>query len=558
MMGEVLKLLRFLRRSSAGNRFSGTALGVALLSGAAAGLASAALIAVIDVTLSAQTSEFPRLLGLFVALCAALPVLRLLSSFLLARFSQAARSELEIQLSRRILAAPLPRLEKIGAPRLLAALTEDVGSIVTALSNLPVILRLGAVLVGGLIYLAFLSWHLLMIVLALLALGVGIYRVLVRMGQSSFTRSRELSDRIFRSFRGLTDGIKELKIHQRRRQVFVERQIADPARERGRHQISAQTIFALAGGWGQLLSFLAIGVILFGLFGIGAATRTGFVLTVLYMLNALDTLLGQIPSLHRADVSIRHIQRLDLWLEEQTEAPEDHGAVEAPDWSRLELRGVTRDYAGESGTSTFTLGPLDLTIRWGESLFLVGGNGSGKTTLAKLLMGLYTPEEGTVLLDGEPVDDANRERLRSLFSAVFSDFFLFDSLLGLEQDDLAVEATRYLRDLDLAHKVSIEGGVLSTLDLSQGQRKRLALLTAYLEDRSIYLFDEWAADQDPKFKEVFYRQLVPNLVKRGKTVIVITHDDRYYGTAEHIVKLDSGKIVLDDRVPAVLGLEASL
>jgi putative ATP-binding cassette transporter len=553
-MGKALKLLRFLRRSSVGNRFSGATLGVALLSGTAAGLASAALIAVIDAALSARASELPRLLGLFVALCAALPMLRLLSSFLLARFSQAARCELEVQLSRRILAAPLVRLEKIGAPHLLAALTEDVGSIVTALSNLPVILRLGAVLAGGVIYLAFLSWHLLTIVLVLLALGVGVYRMLVRMGQSSFTRSREMSDRIFRSFRGLTDGIKELKIHHRRRQVFIERQIADPARERARHQVSAQAIFAVAGGWGQLLSFLAIGVILFGLSGVGTATRTGFVLTVLYMLNALDTLLGQIPSLHRADVSIRHIQKLDLWLEEQTDAPEDRGVVEAPVWSWLELRGVTHDYAGEPGTSTFTLGPLDLTIRRGESLFLVGGNGSGKTTLAKLLMGLYTPQAGTVLLDGEPVGDANRERLRSLFSAVFSDFFLFDSLLGLEKDDLAVEAARYLRDLELAHKVSIEGGVLSTLDLSQGQRKRLALLTAYLEDRSIYLFDEWAADQDPKFKDVFYRQLVPNLLERGKTVIVITHDDRYYDTAEHIAKLDSGKIVLDNRAPATLRL----
>ncbi len=178
-------------------------------------------------------------------------------------------------------------------------------------------------------------------------------------------------------------------------------------------------------------------------------------------------------------------------------------------------------------------------------MFIAGGNGSGKTTLAKLLTGLYVPDSGQILWNGHPVTDQNREAYRQSFAAVFSDFYLFPSLLGIADADVDARADRYLEMLHLRHKVQVKDGRLSTLDLSQGQRKRLALLTAYLEDRPIYLFDEWAADQDPFFKEVFYRQLLPELKKRNKTAVVISHDDRYYDAADRIIKLDSGRIVAE-------------
>ena len=175
-------------------------------------------------------------------------------------------------------------------------------------------------------------------------------------------------------------------------------------------------------------------------------------------------------------------------------------------------------------------------------MFLVGGNGSGKTTLAKLLMGLYVPESGEIRVDGQLVTDKTREEYRRLFSAVFADFFLFESLLGLKTPQLDNRAEEYLDRLQLSRKVTIKEGVFSTTDLSQGQRKRLALLTAYLEDRPIYLFDEWAADQDAYFKEIFYLQLLPELKSRGKTAIVISHDDRYYYAGDRLIKLEEGKL----------------
>lgn len=175
----------------------------------------------------------------------------------------------------------------------------------------------------------------------------------------------------------------------------------------------------------------------------------------------------------------------------------------------------------------------------------MGGNGSGKSTLAKLITGLYIPQSGELCLEGEAIVDSNREAYRQLFSAVFSDFYLFERLVSAEALTLDAQAQAYLEKLQLEKKVSVKDGQLSTTALSQGQRKRLALLAAYLEDRSIYLFDEWAADQDPIFREIFYTQLLSELKQRGKTVLVISHDDHYFHLADRILKLDYGCIESD-------------
>jgi len=224
-------------------------------------------------------------------------------------------------------------------------------------------------------------------------------------------------------------------------------------------------------------------------------------------------------------------------------------------WRRLELAGVTFTFRREAGEADFVLGPLDLELLPGELVFLIGGNGSGKTSFAKLLLGLYEPEAGEIRLDGERIDRAGRDRYRQSFSAVFFDFHLFDELPGGGLDE---EARRHLRELQLDGKVEIADGRLSTTALSQGQRKRLALLSAYLEDRPIYLFDEWAADQDPYFKEVFYRRLLPRLKAQGKTVLVISHDDRYFDVADRVVRLSEGRIVFDGPVHDMAELRQAL
>jgi putative ATP-binding cassette transporter len=248
------------------------------------------------------------------------------------------------------------------------------------------------------------------------------------------------------------------------------------------------------------------------------------------------------PTLGRANVALKNVEELGLSLAAHKEAGVVEDVAPKREWERLEFRGITHAYHREDEKESFTLGPIDLTLFPGELVFLTGGNGSGKTTLAKLLSGLYTPETGEVRLDGELITDENRESFRQYFSMVFSDFHLFESLLGLENPELDERAREYLLRLQLERKVQIKDGKFSTTDLSQGQRKRLALLTAYLENRPIYIFDEWAADQDPLFKQIFYYEILPDLKSQGKTLVVISHDDRYYGVADRVIKLEYGKI----------------
>jgi putative ATP-binding cassette transporter len=197
----------------------------------------------------------------------------------------------------------------------------------------------------------------------------------------------------------------------------------------------------------------------------------------------------------------------------------------------------------------FALGPIDLTIEAGKLVFIVGENGSGKTTLVKLLLGLYEPQAGVIVVDGEPVTAANRDDYRQLFTTVFSDYYLFDELLpGADRPE---DAGPPLERLDLAHKVAVRDGRFSSTDLSTGQKKRLALVHAWLEKRPVLVTDEWAADQDPEFRRVFYTELLPELQRAGRTLIVISHDDRYFHVADRLVQIADGKIVADEaRHPA--------
>jgi putative ATP-binding cassette transporter len=281
----------------------------------------------------------------------------------------------------------------------------------------------------------------------------------------------------------------------------------------------------------------------------GEAVMGGYLLATFFMMQPLGGMQQVLPQLGRARASLARLQALGLDLA-AAEGINPGPCGPAGNWHSLELAGVAYAYRGERDEAGFTLGPLDLTFRPGELVFLGGGNGSGKTTFAKLLVGLYLPEGGEVRLNGEPVRAERLDAYRHLFAIVFSDFYLFDRLFGLDPAAVDAAAADHLERVRLAHRVRVENGAFSTIALSQGQRKRLALITALLEDRAVYVFDEWAADQDPEFKVFFYREILPALVARGKTVFVITHDDRFFDLASRIIKLEDGRVV-SDRVPRV-------
>jgi cyclic peptide transporter len=509
------------------------------------GLANTIVLAVVNSALSrTPIAAATVLVWLFATMALLAAANKALSKIMLVRLYTGTIYNLRIEMSQEILRAPLRRLEKVGSHRVLTAFTEDTMVITNALIQLPPLCTNAVIVVGCLVYMLWLSWLLFLLVLGCAAIGVLIYHLMEKRASRSFRAARESVAEFMKQFRSLVDGNKELKLHRQRRKEFFAEGIEATAASVAHHRVTATTSYALAENLGEILIFVAIGLMIFVFApfrGIGPQVLTGYVIAILYMTTPLQFILNTYALIGQAESSIDKVDELKKSLASRiTEVEATPSSDRITTWDSLELRGATHTYHREKENSTFTLGPIDLTVKPGEVLFVTGGNGSGKTTLVKLLSGLYAPEAGSIFLNGKPVTDDNRDLYRQYFSVVFSDFFLFDKLHGLPKLDSQVK--EYLTRLQLNHKVQVNNGELSTTELSQGQRKRLALLTGYLEDRPIYIFDEWAADQDPQFRDVFYYELLPELKARGKTVVVVSHDDRYYHVADRLIKLDYGQL----------------
>ncbi|MBF2063449.1 MAG: cyclic peptide export ABC transporter [Calothrix sp. C42_A2020_038] len=536
-----MNLILFLLRSASGMVV------IAILTGFISGGSSASLIALITSasTRSPGSSNF-LIAWAFIGLAIISLITSVISQVMLIRLSQNAVFQLRMRLSSQILNSELNHLERLGNARLLATLTEDIQAVANAVYIIPFLCIDLAMVIGCIIYITWLSWLVVLMVTALAVVAIGSCQWLLQQGEKYLALAREDEDLLFKYLRTITDGIKELKLHYQRRQSFKQRQFQVAAGSFKRHNTRGLTLFAMTNSWGRLIFFFAIGFVLFALpefFAINPQTLTGYILTFTYLMLPMDNIISKLPQLSQASIALHKIESLGLSLSSRAET-ETVPPNAKLSWRCLELKKVIHTYHTDNEDSSFVLGPIDLTLYPQELVFIVGGNGSGKSSLLKVITGLYIPESGEIRLDGQLITDGNREWYRQHFSVVFADFYLFDELLGLDsvKTNLDQQAQEYLKLLKLQHKVSVENGKLSTTSLSQGQRKRLALLTAYLEDRPIYLFDEWAADQDPNFKELFYKELLPSLRDQGKTVIAITHDDRYFSGADRIIKLDYGKI----------------
>ncbi|MBD2256534.1 cyclic peptide export ABC transporter [Pseudanabaena sp. FACHB-2040] len=516
------------------------------LTGIISGGTSVLLLALINQTLGSDQVAGSLVLWSFIGLAAVTLLSSLTSQILLATLSESSVFRLRLQLSRQILAVPLRQLEALGANRLLATLTEDTLTIGNAAFNLPFICVDLALVLGCLAYLAWLSVPVLAGTLVFLIAAIALVQWLINQTLRVFKQAREQQDFLFKHFQAITAGLKELKLHRERRQVFFTEELQSTAEKLRDYRVAGLRLSAIASSGGEILLFTLLGLLVFGLPNWVEMTPTvlsGYVLTLVYLTRPLQSLLQSLPGLGQASVSLQKVDALGLSLAEHAETNEQLQFSSTFTPTQIDLVQLTYTYPNDTDGSHFTLGPIDLTIKAGEVVFIVGGNGSGKSTLAKLLVGLYSPDEGKICVNDMPITDQNREAYRQLFATVFADFFLFEKLLGLNLADLDAQAKTYLERLQLGHKVQVTEGMLSTLNLSQGQRKRLALLTAYLEDRPIYLFDEWASDQDPYFREIFYHQILPELKQQGKTVLVISHDDRYFSIADRLLKLEYGSVV---------------
>ncbi len=535
-----MNLISFLLQTSR------TTIAVVIFTGTISGFSSVVLIALINDAIKSQGAVSSLQIWSFIGVLVLSFVANFTTQTLLAKMAETSIYKLRLRLSRKILSCPLRHLEELGSNRLLATLTHDTSSIGMGVSSLPFFLINITVIIGCLIYLVWLSRLVFLVTVVVFVLGIALMQFLFWTIVQFDKLAREEEDRLFKDFRTITDGIKELKLHRSRHNTFLSEHLQTTAVSLRNYRVAASKFFALATGYGEFQQFILLAVVVFALpqiFPVNSQLFSGYILTLTYLTRAVQMVVQNLSILSQANVALHKIDQLGFLLSEQAE---NSVLLKFPSESpsyQIDFIQLTHSYHGKGKQNNFDLGPIDLTINSGELIFIVGGNGSGKSTLAKLITGLYIPERGQILLNGQPITNQNREAYRQLFTTIFADFYLFDRILGIDLKNLDDKAFEYLQKLELEHKVEVRKGIFSTIDLSQGQRKRLALLIAFLEDRPVYLFDEWASDQDHYFREIFYKQILIELKKMGKIVLVISHDDRYFHLADRIVKLDYGQFV---------------
>ncbi|MDV0437270.1 cyclic peptide export ABC transporter [Xanthomonas sacchari] len=494
--------------------------------------------------LSLEISNAPFALVFSVA-CFFILVSRTLSQVMLSRVAIDVASQLRTGLYRQIADAPLRALERIGSARLLTALTTDVPRIVLGARMLPDLLINIVTLIGMLGFLLVLNSDVFWFVLGCIAFGVLTYQVPMMIGRRYFIRARRGFDGLQESINGLLRGIKELKLNDRKREAYFSAVLMAYEGEVQRNEKAGHTIVRTASNYGDLLSFFVIGSIIFVFVNYRVVSNqelVGVIMALLYVTGPVSAILNYVPQLAISRVSMQRVAK--LFGEIPGEDIEPRQELPRP-WSSVRFEDVRYYYDGAG--QGFAVGPLDLEFRKGEISFIVGGNGSGKSTLGKLLTLHYRADGGTIYFGDHAITNASIGTYRQAIGAIYSDYYLFDQILGVGDEGLAGMVEHYLRALQLDSKVTYAQGKFSTLSLSDGQRRRMALLVAMIDDKELYLFDEWAADQDPSFKSVFYDEILPALKARGKAIVVITHDDRYFHLADQVIVLGEGRVNSVDR-----------
>ena len=505
-------------------------------------LASAALgiglIAFINVRLiemvDTSLSVLPEFLGLLLLLMAVTLGSQLALTALGHHFVFRLRSEF----IKRILDTQVERVEQLGSASLLAGLTSDVRAITIAFVRLPELVQGIILTVGSAAYLAWLSSKMLAVTALWITITIWGGFLLVSRVYKHMAVLRETEDKLYNDYQTVLEGRKELTLNRERAEHIFNNLYIPDAREYRHHIIRADTFHLSAVNWSNIMMLGAIGLVFWMANSLGWAdtnVAATYSLTLLFLRTPLLSAVGALPTLLSAQVAFNKLKKFDL-------APfkADFPRPQAfPNWQTLELRNVTFRYQDNA----FSVGPVNLTIHRGELLFLIGGNGSGKSTLAMLLTGLYQPQSGDILLDGRALSEEKPEDYRKLFSAVFTDVWLFDQLLGPEgQQANPALVEKWLAHLQMSHKLKLQDGKILNLKLSKGQKKRVALLLALAEERDIILLDEWAADQDPHFRREFYQVLLPLMQAMGKTIFAISHDDHYFIHADRLLEMRDGKL----------------
>ncbi|MFO1074507.1 MAG: cyclic peptide export ABC transporter [Geminicoccaceae bacterium] len=510
-----------------------------------AGIAMGSVMAVINTVTDYQKQVAAQitLLGVFIFSCSLFLLSKSYALSTTSRVVEALLDRTRVRFADKIRRARLTDFEgladslRVSLPRDMQTLSE-AGTIIVHGASSAVMLLCSA------LYVASLSLSAFLITALLFGSAVYFYKRSQVLSGDILRRAAQADVEFYGAFGHLLGGFKEVKLSTARGQDLHENYLVRRSAASHRYRVDSARRFNAGANVTNIFFYILIGTLVFGLpDNLETSQIAAKVINVIIFVgSAIEIVLRALPMLAKANLAVESLDRLERRLDEADERADLAAAARGPALrDRIACRMLSYSYFDPDGKEMFRIGPVDFEVRAGEILFIVGGNGSGKSTLIRLLARLYEPRTGAMFWDGAPVDQDNLAEYRNLFSAIFSDFHLFDRLYGLDGVD-GEEVAALLERMELSHKTGYAQGRFSRLDLSTGQRKRLALVTTLLEDKAVWIFDEWAADQDPTFRRVFYEELLPEWRARGKTLVVVTHDDRYFHVADRVLVMEEGRM----------------
>lgn len=455
-------------------------------------------------------------------------------------------------LADRLLAADVGFFQSRPHGEVFTALTSHAERVGEGIIQLARTLEALSLLLFCLIYMFVLAWPAGVATLVTLFLGVCFFFISDNAARKVLEAAHRARVAMHETVQDILGGYRELRLRTERRNA-IEARAKTVTGEVKDAVVEAERLFS----YGQLTAsgalaglLIAVVLILPPLADAGSVAVLQVLTVVLFSFGPIEVVIGNLPAFGRATVAYK---RLQLVFEEAGANAEPASPPAAPPraFDRLELRGITATLTRKTKAARddFVLGPVDLTLTPGQSVFITGGNGTGKSTLLQILTGLRHADGGEIVLDGAPVDRGAMGPYRGLFSAVFSEFYLFRHLYGLSASERAA-LQGHIADLGLADGVSITDGAFESLALSTGQMRRLALSIALAEARPILILDEFAADQDPARRAFFYDVLVPRLAAAGHCVVAVTHDEHCFEKCDRLIRMEDGKIVSDTTQPA--------
>lgn len=531
---------------------------VTIFSSVLTGLFSTLIIKEIHASLTnADTFDTTQFAIYFFSMIAAYLVASLASSVSIAQINREMIHRLRVVLSKKVLSAPFERVEGMKS-NILPVLTDDLNHIANLINRLPSVTTGIATVLGILVYLFWLSPKMGALTLGAFGIVYIVNFINIRLVGKYAKLNREHSNVIYKLIEGLVYGIANLMLHKKFKERYVEHKLKENSEIQMKWYFREMVFNSFNNRLNDvvLMAFLGVIILLVYMFEIVTVSFFNTYLTlILFMLGPLSTVSGFLGTIKRIEASLIQIEKLGIQLNNISETsastqktirgtePEAIKVTpEAEDHDRplIELRNV--DFRYQNSKDSFRLKNINLKLTKGARLFIEGGNGSGKSTLIKLICGLYRPNTGEIYYRDTLLEDADLDDYRDRFAVVLTDSYLFDDLSHLSKEQLQ-KADFYLKMVEMDHKVSVRNGVFTTIDLSEGQKKRLQLVHMLMEDKEVYIFDEWVAYQDVHSKEIFYTKVLPHLKEKGKVVINIAHDYTYEQLADKIIRMQDGEIM---------------